>query len=102
MKKTIIVSAITTVLVNFLLYLLSGWVIFLMVWIALGFLAKKLVDTHSNGGEEVKYFICFILPPVALFCLFHLDGVSLKDIFGDCLPKFPKFRNPIVWIEKSE
>lgn len=103
MKRTIIISAVTTVLVNFLLYILSGWVIFLLAWIALGFLARKISSygdmKNSNGWN---YFCCNVFPPIIILIeLFDKDN-EYKVHFGKFIPKLPKFRNPFVWPEKSE
>lgn len=101
MKKTIITAAITTVLVNFLLYLLSGWAIFLMVWIALGFWARKIAIKDSVYDDPVVYGLVWVVPICVLIseatCKDSTDKIMLfiKD-------KLPKFRNPFVWPEKSE
>lgn len=43
MKTTILTSSITTVLTYLVIHVLSGWMMFLVIWIALGFFGAEII-----------------------------------------------------------
>lgn len=100
MKKTIIVSAITTILVNCILQILGWWIwpiIIICIWIYSGKFCFWVEEKFNFGTltekekNEAKYW-----GPIAWIGFIYCYWEELNKKF------IPKFRNPFFWPEKSE
>lgn len=98
MKKTIIVSALTTLFIH---WLVPTFVIWLALWLAVGWFCYSVCCESEYANTPICRAIALVWPPSALFAIL-LDKDDRAILLGKIkkfIPSFkmPKFRCPISW-----
>lgn len=97
LKKTILISAATYLVLNFILWLLGSliWPIILIgLWFGAGHLSFFLEEKYSNW--ECPRFPAYLFGPIwmVFICIDYRKQI-LKENW------LPKIRNPFVWPQKE-
>lgn len=108
-KKVILLSAVTCLAINLIVWLLewlTGPLVFLGGWLLLGCVARKLTSyTLMKNDWAWNYLFSNACPPIAILMALMSDWgkicYGLKQEYN-IFNRLPKFRNPFVWPEKSE
>ena len=94
-KNTILISAATYFVLNFILWA-TGWMIWPILWIICGHLCV-LTEKHDKYAA-MPNFACYAGGPISLMVsVMHNQLYKNINIFKH----FPKIRNPFIWPEKE-
>ena len=102
MKKTILISAITSIFVNLVLSSkFFPFCLFLFVWLFMGYVVSVFRDLGDcNTRTETPTFACYLLPPIAFVFMLWTYGGSKVEYLENFIQKwFPNFKIPTVKIE---
>jgi len=94
LKNTILVSAAIYFVINFILWA-AGWMIWPIVWLIIGHIGIKVDEKYS--GYVSWLGVSVILGPIVFIVSVAENWELITKDFN-----LPKFRNPLVWPEKSE
>lgn len=101
MKNTIIISAATYFVLNFIVWVL-GWVVWPLAWVISGFLFFRLGNRLAKSDELDHDYVALSLSLLMGPAMMIVFVVCFWEEVIDKMPWLPSIRNPFVWPEKHD